>query len=165
MADTIDIQMLPNIPYEFTDTTSSVATDVNNIVDSANTVEPYGLNFKFDFDKNEFVIKDGKLVELSTVDAIKQWIILCLKTQFEEYKSYYFTGFGVNTQPLLGLKRNEYKISRVEEEISTALKQNRYIKDVTNFTETYDKNILNVNFDVYLINGTILEDQEYSFTQ
>ncbi len=165
MADTIDIQMLPNIPYEFTDTTSSVATDVNNIVDSANTVEPYGLNFKFDFDKNEFVIKDGKLVELSTVDAIKQWIILCLKTQFEEYKSYYFTGFGVNAQPLLGLKRNEYKIGRVEEEISTALKQNRYIKDVTNFTETYDKNILNVNFDVYLINGTILEDQEYSFTQ
>lgn len=160
--DTVDIQMLPDIPDEFQDTTSSVAVDTE---DTTSSVVPYGLNYKFDFDKNEFVIRDGKLVELSTVDAIKQWIILCLKTQFEEYKSYYFTNFGMNTQPLFGLKKNDYKIGRVEEEIANALKQNRYIRDVTNFSESYDKMNVTINFDVYLIDGTTITDQSYSFTQ
>lgn len=157
--DTIDIQGLPDMP-DFEDMTSSVATGVNS---SNPTNMNYGLSYKFDFDKNQFVIEDGKPVELSTVDAIKQWITLCLKTQFEEFKSYYFTNFGVDTGTLFGLKKKDYKIGRVEEEIANALLQNEYITNVTNFSESYDKNTITINFDVYLKDGTSISDETYSF--
>ena len=159
--DTIDIQGLPDMP-DFQDTTSSVAAATDSSI--ASTQAEYGLSYKFDFDRNEFVLKDGKLVELSTLEAIKQWITLCLKTQFEEFKSYYFTNFGVDTGTLFGLKKRDYKIGRVEEEISNALTQNTYITAVSNFSEKYNKNIVTINFDVYLKDGTTINNETYSFT-
>ena len=37
--------------------------------------------YLFDFDKGDFVIRDGKLVECDGVDAIKVWIEKILRTE------------------------------------------------------------------------------------
>ena len=45
-----------------------------------------GRSIAFDYEKNEFVVNDGKLVEPGKIDAIKQWIELYIRTEINKYE-------------------------------------------------------------------------------
>ena len=62
-----------------------------------------GRSLKFDYEKKEFVIEDGKNVEPGKIDAIKQWIELFIRTEVEKYKIY-TPSFGVDLRDLIGYR-------------------------------------------------------------
>lgn len=58
-----------------------------------------GKSFLFDFDTNNFVIKDGKLVEVEGIEAIKTWIAKILRT--EKFKFNIYDEYGVKLEDLM----------------------------------------------------------------
>lgn len=95
--------------------------------------------FLFDFNKNEFAIQDGKLVECTEVKAVEQWITLILQTYKDKYNIYKDTDFYCNIEDLRGQKPNGFVLSELKREITEALLKHRYIKSVDNFEFTKEK--------------------------
>ena len=78
---------------------------VNTVDDTQDniTVGTIGRSIKFDYDKKEFVLNEGKLVEPSKIESIKQWIELYIRTEIKKYTIYTDT-FGIDTRGLLGYR-------------------------------------------------------------
>lgn len=86
--------------------------------DTASTI---GRSIKFDYDKKEFVVNEGKLVEPSKIDAIKQWIELFIRTEVEKYAIYTDT-FGIDTRNLLGYRLPRgYQVAEVMRRINEGI--------------------------------------------
>lgn len=75
---------------------------VDSTVDTPAT-EVFGASLKFDYETERFVLVDGKNVEPSKIEAIKQWIELYIRTEVEKYKIY-TSDFGVNLKDLVGYR-------------------------------------------------------------
>ncbi|NFM25184.1 DUF2634 domain-containing protein [Clostridium sporogenes] len=120
------------------------------------TLSKLGKVFLFDFKKNEYVIKDGKLVECTERQALEQWIYWILLTYKDKYNIYKDTDFYCNIEDLVGKKRNAFVLSELQREVEEALKKHRYIDHIENFITVQDKSILNVQFDVVLKNNEVI---------
>ncbi|HID0817774.1 TPA: DUF2634 domain-containing protein [Clostridium botulinum] len=125
-------------------------------IEEEQTLSKLGKVFLFDFKKNEYVIKDGRLVECTERQALEQWIHWILITYKDKYNVYKNTDFYCNIEDLVGKKRNAFVLSELQREIEEALKKHRYIDHIENFTTTQGKTILNVNFDVVLKNDEVI---------
>lgn len=105
-------------------------TDVNfNNVDIATTDETVdtastdtlGRSLKFDYDTQSFVFVDGKNVEPSKVDSIKQWIELYIRTEVKKY-AVYTDDFGVDLRDLVGYRLPRgYQISEIMRRINEGI--------------------------------------------
>ena len=51
-------------------------------------------SYLFDFDRGDFVVRDGKLIECDGIDAIKVWIEKILRTEKGRYPIYDNTEYG-----------------------------------------------------------------------
>lgn len=84
-------------------------------------------SFLFDFNKGDFVLKDGKFIEISKVEALKQWVEMVIRTERYRYEIYKDENnnddHGIQLEDLFG-----YDISFAEEEIKRELTE-RLIKD------------------------------------
>ena len=58
-------------------------------------------SYLFDFNKGDFVVRDGKLVECDGMDALKVWIEKILKTEKGRYRIYDGTGYGCQLEDLI----------------------------------------------------------------
>ena len=67
------------------------------------TNDNLGRSLKFDYETNSFVIINGKNVEPSKIDAIKQWIELYIRTEINKYVIY-TDEFGVDLNGLVGYR-------------------------------------------------------------
>jgi len=112
-------------------------------------------SFLFDFENNEFVIVDGKLVECDGLDAIKVWISKILKTEKGRYEIYDDTNYGAKLEDLLigSSYSSSFIESELKREIEDALLQNPQITAVTNFNITRESSRLTVEMEV-IINDT-----------
>ncbi|KZL93562.1 DUF2634 domain-containing protein [Clostridium magnum] len=115
-----------------------------------------GRSFLFDFTENKFVIKDGNMIEITGLQALEQWIRLCLNTLVKKYKVYEDTEFGCKIEDLLGSRLNSYTYSEMQREIREALIKNENIKDVRNIVITQEKRTFTVAMDVELVNKELL---------
>ena len=74
----------------------------NNPGVSVNNVKQAGTkSYLFDFDKGDFAVRDGKLVECDGIDAIKVWIEKILRTEKHRYKIYDGTDYGCQIEDLI----------------------------------------------------------------
>lgn len=134
---------------------------INNITRKTSTVEKLGRCFLVDLDKNEFVVRDGKLVEITDdTGKVKQWIKLILRTYKDKYKVYKDTTFYCNTEDLRGTKLNGFVKSEIAREITESLLTHRYIKKVSGFSFVQERLKITVNFNVTLTDGTTFSESE-----
>ena len=109
-------------------------------------------SYLFDFDRGDFVVHDGKLVECDSIDAIKVWIEKILRTEKGRYTIYADTEYGCHLEDLI--IGNSYTVEFIEaelkREIEDALKQNSQIKSVTNFQIIRSKHSITVTLEVVL---------------
>ena len=109
-------------------------------------------SYLFDFDSDDFVVRDGKLVECDGIDAIKVWIKKILRTEKGRYNIYNNTEYGCHLEDLI--IGNSYTVEFIEaelkREIEDALKQNSQIKSVTNFQIIRSKHSITVTLEVVL---------------
>lgn len=129
----------------------------------------YDKTFLFDFEKGDFVIKDGRLVEVSGKDAIKVRLEKLLKTEKFKYKIYEKPDgedeYGVNIKSLiLGKKLPRFF---VESELKREIEENakKYIQEIDrieDFRIEQELSKLKVFFTVILKNNEVFT-QEVSF--
>lgn len=95
---------------------------VNTVDDTQDiTTGTIGRSIKFDYDKKEFVVNEGKLVEPSKIDSIKQWIELYIRTEINKY-AVYTNSFGIDTRGLLGYRLPRgYQVAEIMRRINEGI--------------------------------------------
>ncbi|WP_066503460.1 DUF2634 domain-containing protein [Abyssisolibacter fermentans] len=117
-----------------------------------------GKSFLFDFDKGDFVIKDGRLVEISGVQALKVWVEKILRTEKYRYKVYERNDkneYGVVLEDLI-IGNNfpqAFIEAELKREITEALTKNPMIQSLSNFKIVKRNPRLIVSFKVNLADG------------
>lgn len=79
-----------------------------------------GRVFLFDTDSNNHVLQDGKVVEASDIEAVKQWVGLVIKTEKGKYKVY-DKKFGMELEQFKG--RRDIPMAFVRSEIERQLEE------------------------------------------
>jgi hypothetical protein len=140
-----------------------------NIEDNTQTTETksLGKSFLFDFKKGDFVLRDGKLVTVDGVEAIKIWIEKILRTEKFKFKIYE-TGveneYGVAIKDLLfGQKYpHSFVLTELRREVSEALSKHPEIKDIENFKIEREGTSVIISFKVNL-KSKISTEMEVNF--
>lgn len=125
-----------------------------------------GKSFLFDFDKGDFVYRNGKMVSVTGIEALKVWITKVLKTEKFKFKIYEKeedekeVEFGVTIEDLIiGHNYSQAFIeSELKREINIALLKHPKIDSLSDFVFERDKAHLIVSFTVNLVD-------EESFTK
>ena len=130
----------------------------DNKIDEKTTIT--GKSFLFDFEAGEFVIKDGKPVEINGFDALKIWIDKVLRTPANKYEVYIKKDeYGI--EDLKELISSDFPFQFIKSEIERLIKEtlikNTAIKSIQNFKFERNKRLLTVSFDCYTIYGIVQE--------
>jgi hypothetical protein len=138
-----------------------IEIDLTDTIVTTDTLPPLGKVFLFNFDTNQYVLKDGKLVECTEIQAIMQWASLCVRTYIDKYKVYIGTGFGINAEDIIGHKTNldDFYTIELEREIKEGLTKNPRIIDVINVVFTQENNKLNTAFTMELYNNELVPQE------
>jgi hypothetical protein len=118
-------------------------------------------SFLFDFKTGQFVTRDGKLVQVDGIEAIKVWVQKVLRTEKDKFKAYENAEYGINLEDLiigysLPISFVESEISR---EITEALTKHSQIEDIVDFEIERNNSTLNVTFRVVLLDGDSFESE------
>lgn len=131
--------------------------NIKNLNTDTDKISLTGKSFLYDFSIGDFVIKDGKPVEISGFEALKIWISKVLKTPKDKYNAYSSLNseYGVSNLKSIFFSELPYAVkkSEIERVITESLLQNSQIKSVSNFEFERKERNLSVTFNVYTIFG------------
>lgn len=121
-----------------------------------------GKSFLFDFKTEEFVLRDGKLIEIDGIEALKSRINKILKTEKFKFKIYE-TGeeneYGVTLLNLVNSGHPQIFIqAEIQRSVTEALEKDIEILNIDNFIFSKEKRKLVISFEVESIYGTTLEE-------
>lgn len=118
-------------------------------------VEDIGRSIKFDYDKREFVFLNGVAEEVKQVEAVKQWLELMCRTLPDKYAVYGGSGFGIETDEIIGYKTlpKGFLYSEIQRQIKENAKIPRCIKSIINFSAENVDGELNIYFTAVLYTG------------
>ena len=137
-------------------------TELELNIEQTETLPTTGKSFLFDFEKGDFVLKDGKMVEVNGKEALKVWIEMCLKTEkyrFEIYKDVYY---GVSIEDLLGSNYPRSFIeSEIKREVTAALTKHPSVRDISEWRFERDGKWMHVQFKVNSVEDSF--EQEVNF--
>lgn len=133
-----------------------------NITDN-NDLPYIGKSFLFDFENGDFILRDGRLVEVSDTEALKVWIEKILRTEKYRYKVYEREDkkeYGVVLEDLIVGNNFPYSFVEAElkREITEALTKNPLIQFLSDWKIEKENPLLKISFKVNLKDKT-------SFTQ
>lgn len=121
-----------------------------------------GKSFLFDFKKGDFVLKDGKLVVLEGIEALKMWIIKVIRTEKFRFRIYENTEFendeqyGVMLEDLIGSNFDrEFIEAEIEREVREALLLHEYIVSVDEWQFERNSKKMTVSFAVTTYDETL----------
>lgn len=118
------------------------------------TTPPRGKSFLFDFATNQFALKDGKMVEVHGLDALKIWIEKILRTAVNRFRAYDGTGYGCGIDNLIG---SNLPIDYIREEMKRqtleALLQHEEINSISDWQFVRDGSMVAISFTVDSLYG------------
>lgn len=133
--------------------------DIDQIAseENQNVTQPGGKAYKYDFKKGDFVLKDGRLVEIEGEEAIKVWIEKILRT--EKFKFKIYDEYGVSIGALVKGKKIPFFFlqSELKREITEALKKHPEINDIEGFRLEQNSSTLTILFKANLKDGEYAE--------
>ena len=115
----------------------------------------FGKSFLFDFNKGDFILKDGKLTVAEDVAALKVWIEKILRTKRDEYIIYDNTPYGSRFDDLVvgSTYPPAFIDSELRREVEEALTQNPQIITISEFEVDRSASNCTVIFTVTLVSG------------
>lgn len=119
-------------------------------IQDANAVRelPIAKEYAWDFDKNDFIMENGKTKIVTGSEAVKIWVYKALKTPRYEHPAYSFD-YGHELEELMNLGLSKEALqSETQRYLNDCLKVNPYIKDVRNVCLEINLDELNINFVV-----------------
>ena len=115
-----------------------------------------GKSFLFDFEKGDFVLKDGKLVSVEGLEALKVWIEKTLRTERFKFEVYEGTEYGSRIQDLIGsVYPLDFIKIELEREITEALIIHPEIEQLIGWIFTLNNGLLTVKFEVISTIGSV----------
>lgn len=141
-------------------------TDLQDQIDNINSAittvstTTVGKSFVFDYNTGQFTVEDGKLIETTKEQALKQWISLCVRTYTDKYNIYKDTGFGTYLDNVKGKKINSFYKTTIGSELKNGLTKNPVITDVNNIVVTSSDSKFYITANVKLADNSILDISE-----
>ena len=116
-----------------------------------------GRSFIFNFLTGQFLVENGQIQETTELQALEQWIQLCLQTYTDKFNVYKDTGFGCNIEDMVGVKLDAFYESELTREIEEGLLKNNQIESVNNISITQENISIIIDIDVTLTNGSLIQ--------
>ncbi|AQR93503.1 DUF2634 domain-containing protein [Clostridium saccharoperbutylacetonicum] len=114
--------------------------------------------YAWDFDKNDFKLKDGKFQIVEGIEALKIWIWKSLKTSRATYPIYSST-YGQEIEKLVGKGLSKSLIESEAKRLTLeCLKENEHILNIKNFKVSKEKDLLNISFTAVTDCGEVIID-------
>lgn len=111
-------------------------------------------SYQYDFEKGDFVLKDGKLKKVEGKDSLKVWITKVLKTERYKFKIYEGIEYGTTIEDLIGTNRPiPFVEAELKREVTNSLRQHPVIENVVNWKFDRIKARMNITFTVVTIEG------------
>ena len=138
-----------------------IAVEENQIIDETSE-NSFGKTYLFDFEKGEFVLKDGKLIVASELEAIEMWIRKIILTEKFKFKIYEKSEderdqeYGITFKSLIGKKLPREMIrSEIKRELTEVLTKHPKINSLSDFKVIQEGSRVIINFTVNLIDEKI----------
>ena len=129
--------------------------DIQNYLDNEQLIyEPQkyqfnGTSYLYDFKKGDFVLRNGKLVELTGKAAIAMWLEKIIRTEKFRFKVYENVDYCVTIERLIGgIYPRGFVEAEIKREITEASLYNSYILDIVDWSFERDKDYLKIAFTV-----------------
>ena len=126
--------------------------DVDLTEEEQETGFPFnGKSFLYDYEKGDFVYKNGAPVVVEGKAAIIAWIEKTIRTEKYRFNVHKDIDYGVTIEDLIGGRfPREFTESEIEREITEALLKNEYILDVSEWAFEYEGSTMIISFSVTL---------------
>ncbi|WP_083671710.1 DUF2634 domain-containing protein [Viridibacillus sp. FSL H7-0596] len=123
---------------------------------------PIGKSFLFDFKKGDFVILNGKMVEIHGIEVLKQWILKVLKTEQFRFKIYENVEYGVTLEELIGSNLPRAFIeAEIKREVTASLLLHTHIESVDEWSFERDGKWMRIKFTVTTVEGSFETEVDY----
>ncbi|WP_342510595.1 DUF2634 domain-containing protein [Sporosarcina sp. FSL K6-1522] len=110
---------------------------------------PIGKSFLYDFNQGDFVLKDGKLVELHGIESLKMWIEKTMRTERYRFRIYDNTEYGIILEELIGMNLPRAFIeAEIEREVTESLTSSLYIDSLESWSFERDGKWMRIFFRV-----------------
>lgn len=140
-----------------------VQLEFENVVEQQEDRPQIGRSFLYDFKAGDFVLKDGKLISVEGLEALKVWIEKTIRTERFKFKVYDGTEHGVLLKDLIG---SNYPLSfikaEIERELTDALTRHPVIQSLTNWSTERDGSKTTIAFRVITSEGVFEQEVEVS---
>jgi hypothetical protein len=133
-----------------------INVDITEIITKQQAIqETVPKEYAWDYDNNDFLLKDGKFQRVEGKEAIKVWIWKALNTEKGIYKAYSL-GYGNDLEDLID---SGYSKSLLESEakrlVWECISVNSHITSMENFKVDNSKDLLAINFTVITDQGEV----------
>lgn len=136
------------------------AVEVNSHLEETTFKNTFGKTYLFDFETGEFVMKDGKLVIASEIEAIQMWVTKIILTEKFKFKIYEKEvdqknqEYGVTFKSLIGLKLPKEMIySEISRELGETLKKHPQIDKISGLEIKSEGGKYTIEFMIHLVNS------------
>lgn len=143
--------MFPEIDYNF---------EAEEVEEVAKVSPKIGRTPLFDFKKNRYVIKDGKITECTQEEAIRQWVGFLVKTAAEKFDVHKETGFGTYIENYIGYKDTAFVGSEIKREVEEKAPENRAISSIEDFEYSKEGDRMKISLRVIMVDETEVEVEE-----
>lgn len=118
------------------------------------TLPPIGKSFLYSFELSDFVLKDGKMIELHGLESLKMWIRKVLKTERFRFRIYANTPYGVTLEDLIGSSLpRAYIEAEIKREVTTSLLRHTHIESINEWSFVRDGKWMFIRFRVVTVEG------------
>lgn len=140
--------MFPEIDYDF---------EAEEIQEPEMLPTAIGRTPLFDFKNNRYVVKDGKVVECTQEEAVRQWVGFLVKTTAEKYRVYDGTEFGTYIENYIGYKDTAFVASEIKREIEEKVELNRAIDRIEDFDAEKDGSRMKITLTIIMVDEMEVE--------
>ncbi|KYG92347.1 hypothetical protein A0U40_05230 [[Bacillus] sp. KCTC 13219] len=134
-----------------------------NKVQLSEDLPPIGKSFLYDFDKGQFVLVDGGMVELHGIESLKMWIMKILKTERFRFRVYNDVEYGVTLEELIGSNLpRAFVEAEIKREVTTSLLLHTHISAIEKWDFERDGKWMYINFRVITPEGAFKQEVMFS---
>lgn len=113
-----------------------------------------GRTFLYDFKKGDFVIRDGKLVEVTGQKAVEAWLEKLIRTEKFRFNVYEDVEYAVTLEELIGsIWPRGFVEAEIKREITEAALSNTYIENLIDWSFERESSYLIIRFTVVMAEG------------
>ena len=140
--------MFPEVNYDF-------ETEEENLVAMQST--KIGRTPLYDFDRGRYVVRDGKIIECTQKEAVRQWVGFLVKTAADKFDVYDGTDFGTYIENYIGYKDTAFVASEIKREVEEKALDNRAIESIEDFQFKKEGDKLTISLTIVMTDKTEVE--------